>query len=224
MAVITVDKLAESSENSTILPINGKPTYTMIHYLHKILNSNVASVSTNFGCGMLGQLCLTHPPTVYANLSATLVVPPPNTRATPTIPAGTNGPEAASLQYLHDAATLAFNTFQNMDLALWQHLLGAVEDNIFRVKHRPNQWYSGSSTLDLLTHLYETYVVSTNAAWLTNNKHFCEAYAPTDPIKVVWRHIKDAIAYADAGSTPYSTKQVVDNSYQLVYQHGHVRG
>ena len=60
--------------------------------------------------------------------------------------------------------------------------MGAVKDNFVRLKHRPHQGYSGSSTLDLLTHLYKTYAVISNIEWLTNDKRFREAYTPTNPI------------------------------------------
>ena len=53
-----------------------------------------------------------------------------------------------------------------------------------------------------------------------NDKRSRKAYAPTDPIEVVWRQIDDKVAYGDPGSTPYSTKQVVDNAYQLVFNKG----
>ena len=82
---------------------------------------------------------------------------------------------------------LAFSMFQNMDRALWRKLLGVAEDNFVRVKHRPRQGYIGFITLDLLTHLYATYIVITNADCLANKKRFHKAYAPTDPIKIVWR-------------------------------------
>ena len=89
-----------------------------------------------------------------------------------------------------------------------------------QVKHKPYRGYSGSSTLDLLTHLYDTYTVISNADWLANDKRFRKAYTPTVPIEVAWRHIDDAVAYANAGSTPYSNKQVVDNAYQLIFNTG----
>ena len=71
--------------------------------------------------------------------------------------------------------------------------------------------------LDLLTHLYATYTVIYNANWLENDKRFCEPYLPTIPIEVAWRKISDAVAYANAGSKPYSSKQVIDNACQLVF-------
>ena len=107
-----------------------------------------------------------------------------------------------SIQYAHDAATLAFNTFSNVDPALRQQLLGSVKDMLLQVLHKPHRGYSGSSTLDLLTHLYETYAVISNADWLANDKRFRKIYLPTVPIEVDWQQIGDAVAYADAGSTP----------------------
>ena len=80
--------------------------------------------------------------------------------------------------------------------------MGSDEDNFMQVKYRPHQSYNKSSTLYLLTHLYEPYAVISNADWLANDKRFCEAYAPTNPIEVVCRQINDAVAYGDAGSTP----------------------
>ena len=92
-----------------------------------------------------------------------IVVLPPDSGVTPVIPAGATGPEAASISYAHDAATLAFNTFHNVDRALCQQLLGAVKDTLVRVKHKPHQGYSGSSTLDMITPLYDNYSVISNA-------------------------------------------------------------
>ena len=111
MAAPTVNKLVESFENPSIPLIDGEPTYATLHAMHELLNSNVLSVTTNLGCRTLGHLCLTLSPTIYATLLTTQVVPPPNPGATPVIPAGANGPEAASLE---------FNIFNNVDRALCQ--------------------------------------------------------------------------------------------------------
>ena len=128
MAAPSVDKLVESFENPSIPPIDGKPTYAMLCDMHKLLNSNAASVNTNLGCVTLEYLCLTLSPTVYATLLTTRVAPPPNPGATPVILSGATGPKAASIRYAHNAATLKFRTFQNVDRVLRQQLLGAVDD------------------------------------------------------------------------------------------------
>ena len=206
MAATSINKLAEILENPTFPPIESERTYTTIHAIHELLNSNMESVNTNLGCGTLGHLCLNLSCTVYATLSATCFVPSPNTGATPVIPAGTTGPEAAFIRYAHEGATLTFNTFRNVDRALRQQLLGAVKDNFVQVKHRLHQGYSGSSTLDLLTQLSKTYAIISNAKYLANYKCFRKAYAPIKTIEVVWRQIDDEVAYTNAGSMPYSTK------------------
>ena len=130
----------------------------------------------------------------------------------PVIPAGATGPESASIRYAHDTATLDFNTFANVDRTLRQQLLGAINDTFLRVLDKPHRSYSGSSTLDLLTHLYATYSVISNADCLENNMCFREPYSPSVPIEVAWRRINDAVAYANAGLTLYSSKQVTDNA------------
>ena len=128
MAAPSVDKLAKSFEKPHIPLIDGEPTYATLHRMHKLLNSNALSFATNLGCGTLVHLCLTLPPTVYAAFLTTKVVVPVNPGATPVIPAGATGPEAASIRYTDDVATLAFNTFSNVDCALHQQLLSSVDD------------------------------------------------------------------------------------------------
>ena len=115
------------------------------------------------------------------DLLATPVMPPPNPRSATVITGGANRPESTSLQYAHNVETVEFNTFQNMDCALCQQLMGANEDNFSYVLHMPHMCYSRSSTLYLLTQLYTTYTLITNADWLANDNRFREAYAPTDP-------------------------------------------
>ena len=80
---------------------------------------------------------------------------------------------------------VAFNMLQNMDRALRQQLLGTIKENFVCVLHRTHLGYSRSNTLDLLSQLYATYALITNSNWISNDKHLCEAYAPTNPIKVV---------------------------------------
>ena len=120
MAAPTVNKLVESFDNPHIPLIKGEPTYATLHGMHDLLNSNAASVATKLGCGTLGHLCLTLPPTVYATPLTTRVAPPLNPGAMPVILSVTTIPEAASIWYANDAARLDFNTFANVDRALRQ--------------------------------------------------------------------------------------------------------
>ena len=211
MAASSVNKLIESFENPSIPLIDKEMMYAMLHAMHELLNSNVASVTTNLGCGTIGHLCLTLSPTFYATLSTTRFVLPLNPGSTPVIPVGVTGPEAASIRYAHYLVTLVFNTVNNVYRTLRQQLLSAFKDTFLRFKHKPHRGYSRSNTLELLTHLYETYAVISNTDWLANDKHFRKSYLPTVPIEVAWQQIDDSVAYTDADSKPYSSNQVVDN-------------
>ena len=148
------------------------------------------------------------------------MVPILNPGARPVIPAGATVSEAASIQYAHNAATLAFNTFSNVNRSLLQQLLGAVKNMFLQVLCKPHREYSRSSMLDLPTHLYKTYAVILNANFLANNKCFRELYLPIVSIEIVWRQIDNSVAYADAGLMLYSSKQVADNAYQLMLNTG----
>ena len=150
----------------------------------------------------MGHLWLTFPLTVCVTLSATPVVPFPGPGAAPVIPAGTTGPEAASLRYAHNAAKIVFNMFQNIERPLCQQHMVAVKDNLVRVLHMPHQGYSTSCTLNFIAHQYVIYAVIVNANWIANDKRLQEAYAPTNPIEVLWRKIDDAVAYAEVGLAP----------------------
>ena len=85
-----------------------------------------------------------------------------------------------------------------MDSSLCQQLLGAVKENFVSFLHRPHLGYRGSIILDILTDLYATYTVITNADWLAKDKRFFGAYSPPDPSEVVWRNIDDTVVYVYA--------------------------
>ena len=109
-----------------------------------------------------------------------------------------------------------FTMFQNMDCAFRQQLLGTVEDKFVFVLHRPHQGYSRSIMMGLITHLYAMHGVIANVDLLADDKHFGEAYSPTNPIEVLWIHSNEVVVYTDSGLGPYSSNQVIDNTFQLV--------
>ena len=82
-------------------PIIVTPDYESIADIHLKLNSNVASVQSNLGCGMLGLLFLTVLPAVYATLFTTAFVPPVNPGPEPSIHTNSTGAVIADLRYHH---------------------------------------------------------------------------------------------------------------------------
>ena len=88
--------------HSSIPPIIGQPTYSYIHKIHQFLSSNAASIQSNLGCGTLGLIYLSLSPTVYATLSATPFVSPPNPGATATISPAATASQISSIRRAHD--------------------------------------------------------------------------------------------------------------------------
>ena len=112
----------------TIDPITGTPDYERIADIQLKLNSNAASVQSNFGCGTLGLLFLTVAPAVYATLYTTAFVPPVKPVTKPSIPTGATDAVISELRYLHTEFSKIFTEYENMDKALHQLLLASTDE------------------------------------------------------------------------------------------------
>ena len=77
-----MDNIIASMPEFTIPPLQGPPNLEYLTELNTYLNSCLASIHSNLGCGTLGHLPLTAPPAVYALLSATKFVVPTNPGST----------------------------------------------------------------------------------------------------------------------------------------------
>ena len=95
--VASINKILEAMPHSSIPPIIGQSTYSSIHKIDQYLRSNATSIQSNLGCGTLGLIYLTLSLAVYATLSATLLVPPPNPGATVTIPSTATAAQTSSI-------------------------------------------------------------------------------------------------------------------------------
>ena len=85
-------------------------------------------MQTTFGGGKLGFLALTVSPAVYATLSATPFTRTANPSLAPAIPTNTTDIEQTTIWYRFTLKTELYTLLQNMDKALKQQLLGALED------------------------------------------------------------------------------------------------
>ena len=70
----------------------------------------------------------------------------------------------------------------------------------------------------LLYHLYTTYAQISPADLQHNDAKLRSPYDANHPIKNLFNHVDNAVEYAASGETPYTPKQVVTMTYQLVFQ------
>ena len=101
----------------------------------------------------MGLIYLTLSPTVYATLSATPFVTPPNPGATAITPPTATASQISSIRRAHDEAQETFKEYVNTDKALKNLPIGAVDDIFLRAIRARYIGYAKTTTLHMLTHL-----------------------------------------------------------------------
>jgi hypothetical protein len=215
-----VDSIVEGFPFPTVTPIVGEPNYETIADLHQQLNANAASVPSHLGNGVLGLLYLTVSPAVYANLSAVAFIPPVNPGPTPIIPARSTVPTTETIRARFVENTAIFKQYSTTDKALKQLLVGAVDEMFIRSLQTKYLGYLNVSTRQILDHLYAQYARISSSDLQDNDVKFKTPYDPNLPIESLFDQIENGIDYAAAGLSPYSTEQVTNNAYQLIYATG----
>ena len=125
----TMENIITSMPDCAIPPLKGPPNLEYLTKLNTYLNSCSASVHSNLGCGTLGHLPLTAPPTVYALLSATKFVVPTNPGSA--VQLATPAPAAAVISALtreHAENLRVWKTYTNNDKVCKQKLLSLVTE------------------------------------------------------------------------------------------------
>ena len=216
----SVESLIESFPHPSILSIQGQPTYESITEVMRVLNANVASVHTDLGGGSHSHLVLTVSPTVLATLSATLFIVPNNPGPTPNIPANSNAQETNVITRGHREDLRVWREYINVDAALKQQLIKAVNPLYLRTLQHRHTGFSNSTTRNLIEHLMQSYGNITPNDLSHNDTVFRKPYDPNQPIETFYSQIEDAMDYADAGRSAYTAAQVVTNAYSLISNTG----
>jgi hypothetical protein len=201
--------------------IVGIPTYATIKLLTDDLKANAACITSELGGGALGHLALTVPPDVYATLSNTPWAAPVNPGPVP--PALLANATAAQIANNRDRYTDRLRVYRicnNVQNALKQQLLGAIDDMYVRTLRNTHTGYAGVSVLQILDHLYRTYGRLTPMAMTDNDKSFRAAYNPAEPFEMLIQQIEEAQIFASAGGQAYSPAQIVSNAYTIIFNTG----
>jgi hypothetical protein len=194
----------------TLPHIVGIPTYASIQLLVDDLKANAASIPSELGGGDLGHLALTLPPQVFPTLSNTPWVVPLNPGPTPPVllPNATAAQINAN-RYRHLENVKIFRTYNNVQSALKQQILAAVDNIYVRTLRNTHTGYMMVTTLQILTHLYTTYGQLTPMAMQENDSHFRTAYNPAKPFEMLVQQIETAhTLYENLPECPFSTRNV----------------
>ena len=80
--------------------------------------------------------------------------------------------------------------------------------------------YSGVLTYELLLYLFDNYSQITSNTLNQKNATMQAKWDPIELFKSFLERIEDCKAYAEAGKSPYTAKQVMDIAYQVMYNTG----
>lgn len=216
----TIEKIAENFPYPTLTPIAGVPDYEALAELHTQANSNSSSIQSNLGGGNHGLLAITLEPAVLNTLTATPFVIPVNPGATAVIPDNSTAAQITSIRKAHDDANKAFHQYVNVDKALKQQLIEAVDDLYLKALRNKYVGFSNQTFLTMMAHLYTHYAKISPSDLTLNDAAMKKPYDPNLPIENLFEQINDAVEYAAAGKTPYSNAQIETIAYQLVFNTG----
>ena len=142
----------------TIAPLQGAPNLEYLTKLNTYLNSCSASVHSNLGCGTLGHLAITAPPTVYALPSDTVFFVTTNPGPTVTIPTPAQALAViSSLTHEHSENIRTWRIYTDTDKACKKNIQGLVPEVYYRTLKKKYTAYAVITCLTLLTHLHSEY-------------------------------------------------------------------
>ena len=178
----SVDKLIGSMPSPILTKIVGLPDYECIKIVNDELTGNAVTISTNLGCVTVGYARLTLTAAIFANISIAAWIPPPNPGVQAGIPPGSTSAQIASLNRAFDKEFQIYSDFVAVGNALKKQLLAAVEDIYICSLKQPYIGYGNVTVLQIITHLYATYVKLSSGDLEDNETRMNTAYDPNLPI------------------------------------------
>ena len=207
-------------------PHEGPPNYLSLKSLRDSLKANAASVETTLGGGAHGHLGAILPFTVYDTIQPPPAgqphswIDPPFPGATPTIPINATAHVASSRRDSFAAKTKTWKLNKNMNDALCKLILDSVGEIYLRALRQAHVGYSNIKARDMLQFLFTQYGIITPHDLQENNSKFYNAWDPTTPFETLIAQIEDAVEFAEDGKQPYTSQQILNNAYNLVYRSG----
>ena len=197
-----------------------RPTFAQIRKLNKQLKANAASVPTTLGGGTLGHLRLLLTPAEYATVSNTPFLRPANPGLNATVPNGATSAQTGHLVRTHQALKHTYDTCNNVDTALKQQIIHAVENAFISALENEHTGYNAVTARQIINHLFTTCGHISNKAMEDNDKTFKKQFDINEPIENLWMRVKNCVQFAEQGQTPYSAEQILRNVKRLFEQKG----
>ena len=216
----SVDTIRSAFEHQTIQPYTGEPDYEAIKSVHDQLKANAAFIPSELGGGKHGLLGLIMSDATYLLVANSSFLFPPNPGLLPTIPTGSTAADTYEMVRQHKVNLTTYREVHNTDRALKQIIIETFDDIYTDDLRDPNIGFTGTTAMALLTHLYDLFGNITAADLAKNDENMVTPYDSSTPITKLFSQIEEAVAYAEAGQTPFTQQQILQKAYLLILKTG----
>ena len=203
-----------------ITKITGEPNYKSLKYLKDQLKANAASIPTTLGGGNHSYLSLILSPAAYTTIAATQFVEPIYPGQHPNVPAGTSAANTSTIVHHHTEDLRQWREFKNVNTALKNQLLSALDDIYVRALKVHHVGYMNQSIRTILQHLFDNYDNITPLELEDNDTKMYDTWDPNSLFDCLIKQVEDGQDYADDGGQPYTAEQLLRIAYTLVFKTG----
>jgi hypothetical protein len=216
----TVEDYINGFEHPIIDKVHGEPTYATIHMVPKRLNANAASIHSYRGGGNHGHLGAIISPTRYAEIIPVPFIAPPNQGRTAQVPANAPAEAQAMLEQNYTANARKFQQYNTLQRALKQQIIKTFDPLWIQGIEDAIVAFANVKARQMMVYLYDSYRGITQNDFVDNNKKLSEPFDPAQPIETIFRTIKNAVYYADAGHAPFEVNQIIAQTYTHLFNSG----
>ena len=142
-----------------ITKITGEPNYEGLKNLKDQLKANAASIPTTLGGGTHGYLGLILSPAAYATIADPQFIEPIYPGQHPNVSAGASAANTSTSTIVrrHTEDLRQWREFKNVNTALKNQLLSALDDIYIRALKDRHVGYMNQSIRSILQHLFDNY-------------------------------------------------------------------
>ena len=120
----------------------------------------------------------------------------------------------------HAELVRVFQRYHDTDKALLRQIIAATPSTYIDALCDPEFGYAGITTLQMLTHLHNTYGQLTGADRDANLARMNASWAPPVPIEMLFKQLTDGQRQAAAGGEPIPDTQVARMGYHIIFNTG----
>jgi hypothetical protein len=219
----SVEDIVSGMEYQELTSIKGRPNYENVNTICCQIYANAASVDSLRG-GPHGHLRQIMTPVTYLTVTATHYNNPPNPGPLPQRPTAVSPQQWEYTKADHKRALDEYNTSNNFDKSIKQHIVKAINDPIF-LKPIENHitGFFRVTARTMLQYLFNAYVNIMPQQLDVNDKMMKEQWDPSTPIIYLFSKIQDGVKKADAGNAPYTVNQVLAIAFNHVFRTGTIQ-